>query len=226
MQTTLWEKAGMTLLAKAVHTGMHSLMGKQLVEMTDGIESFIVDLEELKENATEISDDLVLREFEHTCSLQTHGGDQNATLQLLDTIMVQCMHLTAHGSVPISLITQHDVNTVKSERTDLTKAVGYWQRATAFLDHEAPEDGEEEPKLVIRVVLNGVLFASRFKEEDEERLNEFELKSHYQIHPRFNNDVLEGRGGDLGMDFDIVDTEAEPEFEEVSDEEASTLTPH
>lgn len=224
MQTTVWDKAGMTLLAKSVHTGMNSLAGKHLIELTDGIDSFIIDPDELRETATEAGEDLVLREFEHTCSMQTHGGDQQATLNLLDTMMLQCMHLTANGAVPISLIKQEDINVVKEQRTNLTDAVGYWQRATAFLDHEFKEDSEE-PELVIRVVLNGVLFASRFKEEDQGTLKEFELKSNYQVHPRFNHDILEGRGGGLSMDFDIVDMESEPQFEEVSEEEAKELTP-
>lgn len=225
MQTTLWDKAGIHLLAKAVHTGMNGLSGKHLVELTDGIESFIIDPDELRETATEISDDLVMREFDHTCTMVTHGGDQNATLNLLDTVILQCMQLTANGSVPISLIGPEDINQVKDKRTNLNNAVGYWQRATAFLDHELEDKDEEgEPKLVIRVVLNGVLFASRFKKATQERLNEFELESHYQVHPRFNHDLLEGRGGNLSMDFDIVDMEAEPEFEEVSDEEAADLT--
>jgi hypothetical protein len=91
------------------------------------------------------------------------------------------------------------------------------------LDHEFDEENESEPKLVIRVVLNGVLFASRFKPETQENLKEFELEKNYQVHPRFNHDVLEGRGGNLSMDFDIVDVDAQPEFEEVSDEEAASL---
>jgi len=226
MQTTVWDKAGMSLLAKAVHTGMNSLSGKHLIELTDGVETFIIDPDELRETATEVSDDLVMREFEHTCSMQTHGGDQQATLQLLDTVMVQCMQMTANGAVPISLVGPDQINVVKETRTNFSEAVGYWQRATAFLDHEFDEQNDEEPKLVIRVVLNGVLFASRFKQETAETLKENELESHYQVHPRFNHDVLEGRGGSLSMDFDIVDTEAEPEFEAVSDEEAAGLSSH
>jgi hypothetical protein len=223
MQTTVWDKAGMSLLAKAVHTGMNSLSGKHLIELTDGVETFIIDPDELRETATEISEDLVMREFDHTCTMQTHGGDQQATLNLLDTIMLQCMQMTSHGALPISLIKQEDINVVKDKRATLTDAVGFWQRATAFLDHEFDEENESEPKLVIRVVLNGVLFASRFKPETQENLKEFELEKNYQVHPRFNHDVLEGRGGNLSMDFDIVDVDAQPEFEEVSDEEAASL---
>lgn len=218
MQTTVWEKAGMTLLAKAVHTGMNSLSGKHLIELTDGIDTFIIDPDELRETATEIGEDLILREFEHTCTMQTRGGDETATLQFLDTVMVQCMQLTANGAVPISLITQEDINVVKDSRVNLTDAVGYWNRATAFLDHELVE-GKEEPELVIRVVLGGVLFATRFKQEDQAHLNEYELKSDYKVHPRVNNDVLEGHTDGLSMDFDIVDMGSDEEFEEVPDDE-------
>lgn len=221
MKATVWEKAGLTLLATNVHTGMNRLSGDHYVELTDGLETFVIHPDDLKEGATEITEDLVPRDFEHTMTLSV-GGDEEQTISMLNQIMLQCMQLTGLGAVPFSVIEEDDVNQVKEKRTSLSDAAGYWHRATAFLDQEIAE-GQEEPQLVIRVVIYGVIFAARFGGEEKARIEEHELASDYQVRPRFNHDAMETLGGSLTMDFDLVRIAGEPEFEEVSDAEEAEL---
>lgn len=221
MKATVWEKAGVTLVAQGVHTGMNRLNGEHYVELTDGMETFIVHPDDLKETATEITEDLVPRDFQHTMTMSV-GGDQDQTVRMLDQTMMQCMQLTGLRTVPFAVIDEAEVNQVKEKRTTMSEAVGYWHRANCFLDHELVP-GEDEPQLVIRVVLYGVIFAARFGDDDKSRIEEHELSENYQVRPRFNHNAIETLGGSLGMDFDLVRIQGEPEFEEVSEEEEAEL---
>lgn len=214
-------KAGKTLLATAVHAGMNRLSGEHYIQLTDGIETFVIHGDDLNETAKEITDSLRPHEFTHTLSMQTHGGDEQATVQMLDLMMQQCSFLTANGAIPFSVITEDQVNTVREKYEDLSEAVGYWNRGVAFLDHE-PNRDTGDMELVIRLVLHGVIFASRIQTDDGTPLQEFELSSNYQARPRFNSDAIETLGGALTVAFDLVYV-SEPAFEEVPDDEATDL---
>lgn len=221
MQATVWEKANKTLLATAVHTGMNRLNGEHYIQLTDGIETFVIHGDDLKESAQEITDSLKPHEFTHSLCMQTHGGGEEQTMQMLDMMMQQCSFLTANGAVPFSLITEDQINTVREKNEDLTEAVGYWNRAVAFLDQE-PSEETGEMSLVIRLVLHGVIFAARIQKDNGQPLQEFELSEHYQVRPRFSKDAIEALGGALTVGFDLVDM-TPSEFEEVPEDEAAEL---
>lgn len=211
MQATFWEKAGQTLVATQILTGMDRYSNEHLVQVTDGIEFFVIHPDDLKDNAKEIGDDLGLKELDHTIPMKVSQGDEQATLSMLDQMMVQCMMITNHGAVPFQLIDENQAGQVKEKRATLTDAVGFWRRATAFLDNT------EEDGLIIRIVLHGVVFTDRIK-QGETAMTEEELVEGYQVKPRFNNDTLETLTGNLGIDFDLVEL-GTLEFEPVDDED-------
>lgn len=131
--------------------------------LSNGFDTVIATEEHLKTNAENVTQTLKPQTWEHVTLLESGGSDEDLS-HLVNLLMLQCMDITAKGVVPFELLPETLEGNIKTTNVSLGDAHGYWTRAVAVLD--TMDDDADEPKLVIKVMLSGVLFTGKFEEED------------------------------------------------------------
>ena len=180
MKDTLWTLNHYNGVIKEQPIGVGDPDEKPSVILTDGTTTVIVTEEYLKDNGINVTKELKPQTWEHTTLLESGGSDEDLS-HLVNLMMLQCMDITARGVIPFELLPPETDGNIKTSDVDLAGAHGYWTRAVAVLD---TMDDEEEPRLVIKVMLSGVLFVGKF-EQDDIVLSEENVGDTLMVVPRF-----------------------------------------
>ena len=173
----------------------------------DGVRKQIIQTSEIDHGA-ERTDDLGLKNFNHRVQIFKRDASEKETMEFLNAMLHHCLEITRRWATPISLVGESDDPNSKIAPTTFDEALGYWKRATAYLD-QYQEDGESEPFLVVSVALEGDLFVNRLQPHvdvslDSDESIQHELEKVISIHPRvihLNDSDLVGTDR---VDFDIV----------------------
>lgn len=171
MKDTLWYLNNETGVVKDQPLGV-SDTDQPYVLLSNGKVTAVATEDFLKKNGENVTQKLKPQSWEHVTMLETSGSDEDLS-HLVNLLMLQGMDITANGVVPFELLPAELEGNIKNRDVALDEAYGYWTRAVAVLD---TDDSSEEPRLVIKVMLNGVLFVGKFEDEgiqlDEENIGE------------------------------------------------------
>lgn len=181
MKDTLWTLNNEAFLAKDRLFGVDSKADLPYILLSDGETTSVVEEDHLKEYGLNVTQDIKPQTWEHTTMLESNGSDEDLS-HLVNLLMLQCMDITARGVIPFELLPETLEGNIKTTDVNLAGAHGYWSRAVAVLDTIDEED--QEPKLVIKVMLSGVLFVGKF-EKDDIVLTEENLGDTLMVVPRF-----------------------------------------
>jgi hypothetical protein len=180
MKDTLWILNNETGLVKDRPLGVGDANETPYVLISNGSVTAVATEDYLQKNGENVTAKLKPQTWEHTTLLETSGDDEDLS-QLVNLLMLQCMDITARGVIPFELLPETLDGNIKTHDVGLDDAHGYWTRAVAILD---TMDDEEEPRLVIKVMLSGVLFTGKF-EEDGIELSEDNVGDTLMVIPRF-----------------------------------------
>lgn len=161
MKGTLWNLNNEIGLVKDQPLTMGEGGDSPYVILSNGTDLAVGTEAFLKEHGEDVTETLRPQSWEHTTLLETSGSDEDLS-QLVNLLMLQCMDITSRGVIPFELLPDDMDGNIKTHDVSLNDAHGYWTHAVAVLD---TEDGEDEPKLVIKVMLSGMLFTGKFDDE-------------------------------------------------------------
>lgn len=163
--------------------------------LKDGIDTLALTETELSSQAEDVTEQLVIKPFEHVMSLAV-SGEESEIMKMVDMMMLQCMEMTARGVVPFDYVEDEETN-VKVENSKLNNAAGYWNRAVSYLDSE---EANGKNQLVIRILLSGHLFVDHLPFENS--LNEVDFRDDFTVKPQYVQSALHD-GSPITMDFDL-----------------------
>ena len=221
MLNTFWEtKEGQLLIVESIASKFGDDEDRVCV-LTDGNERLSYPESKLQEILDSEDGDGVLKRVDPDASGFEYNAimadqDNERTAQLYQTLLINCMAITARRIVPFEV--RNDMGNVKGHTTTLTDALGFWRHAIPTLE----SNPDNESQLVVKVILTGEIFKTRA--DDVETMEEEQsIGDVYRVIPAMRevSKAMDAQGVMVNnIDFDLQPMVVE-EPEEANDEDYS-----